>query len=62
MYGTEISSSLIASVTDAATDEMNAWQSRSLDPIDPIVYSHQGGWRRRAAEVVYRVQPVNRSE
>ena len=38
MYGTEVSPSLISSVTDAVVDEVKAWQSRPLDPIYPIVY------------------------
>lgn len=39
MYGTEISPSLIASVTDAVTDEVTAWQARPLDAVYPIVIS-----------------------
>ena len=38
MYGTEVSPSLISSVTDAVADEVKAWQSRPLDPVYPIVY------------------------
>lgn len=38
MYGTEVSPSLISSVTDAVADEVKAWQSRPLEPIYPIVY------------------------
>ena len=38
MYGTEVSPSLISSVTDAVTDEVKAWQARPLDAIYPIVY------------------------
>lgn len=38
MYGTEISPSLISSITDAVADEVKAWQSRPLDPIYPIIY------------------------
>ena len=38
MYGTEVSPSLISSVTDAVADEVKAWQSRPLDAIYPIVY------------------------
>jgi putative transposase len=38
LYGTEVSSSLISSVTDAVMDEVKAWQSRPLEPIYPIVY------------------------
>lgn len=38
MYGTEVSPSLISSVTDAVADEVKAWQSRPLEPVYPIVY------------------------
>lgn len=38
MYGTEISPTLISSVTDAVIDEVKQWQSRPLDAIYPIVY------------------------
>lgn len=38
MYGTEVSPSLISSVTDAVVDEVKAWQGRPLNPIYPIVY------------------------
>jgi putative transposase len=38
MYGTEVSPTLISSVTDAVADEVKAWQSRPLDTLYPIVY------------------------
>lgn len=38
MYGTEVSPSLISTVTDAVNDEVRAWQSRPLDAIYPVVY------------------------
>lgn len=38
MYGTEISPSLISTVTDAVIEEVKAWQGRPLDPVYPIVY------------------------
>jgi len=38
MYGTEVSPSLISSVTDAVHDEVKTWQSRPLDPVYPVVY------------------------
>ncbi len=38
MYGTEVSPTLISSVTDAVIDEVKAWQSRPLDTLYPIVY------------------------
>ena len=38
IYGTEVSPSLISSVTDAVVEEVKTWQARPLDPIYPIVY------------------------
>ena len=38
MYGTEVSPTLISSVTDAVADEVKVWQSRPLDALYPIVY------------------------
>ena len=38
MYGTEVSPSLISSVTDAVSEEVKAWQARPLDPLYPILY------------------------
>jgi putative transposase len=38
MYGTEVSPSLISSITDAVAEEVKAWQARPLDPVYPIVY------------------------
>ncbi len=38
IYGTEVSPSLISSVTDAVAEEVKTWQARPLDPIYPIVY------------------------
>ncbi|QHC23741.1 IS256 family transposase [Streptomyces sp. GS7] len=38
MYGVEVSPDLISKVTDAVTDELDAWQSRPLDALWPIIY------------------------
>jgi len=38
IYGTEISPTLISTVTDAVVDEVAKWQGRPLDPIWPIMY------------------------
>jgi putative transposase len=38
IYGVQVSSGLIASVTEAVMDEVKAWQSRPLDALYPIVY------------------------
>ena len=37
MYGTEVSPTLISSVTDAVMEEVKAWQARPLDALYPIV-------------------------
>jgi putative transposase len=38
IYGTQVSPDLISTVTDAVLDEVQAWQSRPLDAVYPIVY------------------------
>ena len=38
MYGTEISPTLISTVTDAVSEEVKQWQSRPLDAVYPVVY------------------------
>jgi len=38
LYGTEISPSLISSITSTVLETVKAWQSRSLDRVYPIVY------------------------
>lgn len=38
LYGTDISPSLISTVTDAVVDEVTKWQARPLDAVWPIVY------------------------
>lgn len=38
MYGTDVSPTLISSVTDAVIEEVKAWQARPLDALYPIVY------------------------
>ena len=38
MYCTEVSPTLISSVTDAVMEEVKAWQARPLDALYPIVY------------------------
>ena len=38
MYGTQVSPTLISSVTDAVVEEVKAKQSRPLDAVYPIVY------------------------
>jgi putative transposase len=38
LYGVELSSSLISSVTTAVLEEVRTWQSRPLDALYPILY------------------------
>lgn len=38
IYGVEVSPALISKVTDAVIEEVQAWQSRPLDAVYPIVY------------------------
>jgi transposase-like protein len=38
MYGTEVSPDLISTVTDGIVAEVTAWQSRSLEPMYPVVF------------------------
>jgi len=38
MYGTEVSTEFISSVTDSVLEEVTAWQNRPLDDVYPIVY------------------------
>jgi putative transposase len=38
VYGTEVSPTLISSVTDAVIENARAWQSRPLEPVYPLVY------------------------
>jgi putative transposase len=38
LYGVEVSPALISAVTDAVLEEVEAWQSRPLEPLYPIIY------------------------
>ncbi len=38
MYGADVSHSLISRVTEAVIDEVNAWQTRPLNDVYPILY------------------------
>lgn len=38
MYGTEVSATLISTVTDAVLEDVRAWQARPLEALYPIVY------------------------
>jgi len=38
IYGTEVSPTLISTVTDSVMDEVKQWQSRPLDAVYPVIY------------------------
>lgn len=38
IYGTEVSPTLISTVTDSVMDEVKQWQSRPLDIVYPVIY------------------------
>ena len=38
IYGVDVSSTFISTVTDSALDEVKQWQQRPLEPIYPVVY------------------------
>lgn len=38
LYGVDVSPALISDVTDSVLEDVQAWQSRSLEPFYPIVY------------------------
>ncbi len=38
MYGAEVSATLISNVTHSVLEEVQAWQTRALDPVYPILY------------------------
>src|SRR3954466_4748487 len=38
LYGIEVSPDLISAVTDAALEEIAAWQARPLEPVYPLVF------------------------
>ena len=49
IYGTEVSPSLISSVTDAVAEEVKAWQARPLDPLYSCTY----------ATATHNINPIN---
>jgi putative transposase len=60
IYGVEISPSLVSQVTDGVLEEVQAWQTRPLEPVYPIMYldalfvkmRHEGRVGNRAVYVV----------
>jgi putative transposase len=70
IYGVEVSPTLISNVTDAVVEEVQAWQSRPLDAVYPIVYMdalyvkirEAGHVQNRAIHVVLGVTLEGRKE
>ena len=70
LYGTEVSPDLISSVTDAVIGEVQAWQSRLLEPVWPIVYldalvlkiRDEGVVRNKSAYLALGINPEGKKE
>ena len=70
IYGVEVSPSLISTVTDAVWEEVQAWQSRPLEPLYPILYldalfvkmRHEGRVENRAIYLVVGIAMDGRKE
>lgn len=70
LYGTEVSPDLISSVTDAVVGEVQAWQSRLLEPVWPIVYldalvlkiRDEGVVRNKSAYLALGINPEGKKE
>ena len=70
IYGVEVSPSLISTVTDAVWEEVQAWQSRPLEPLYPILYldalfvkmRHEGRVENRAIYVAIGIAMDGRKE
>jgi len=64
IYGVEISPSLISEVTDAVVDEVQQWQSRTVEALYPIIYldalyvkmRHEGRVENRAVYVAVGIK------
>ena len=63
LYGTEVSPTLISTITDAVLADVRLWQSRPLEPVYPILYfdclfvksRHDGAVKTKAVSVALGV-------
>ncbi|GJL50014.1 MAG: hypothetical protein NPIRA01_12410 [Nitrospirales bacterium] len=63
LYGTEVSPTLLSTITDAVLDDVRLWQSRPLDAVYPILYfdclfvksRHEGAVKSKAVYVALGV-------
>lgn len=70
IYGVEVSPTLISQVTDEVLDEVQAWQSRPLEPLYPILYMdalfvkmrHEGRVENRAVYVAIGITLEGRKD
>lgn len=64
-YGTEVSADFISSVTDAVLEEVEAWRTRVLEPVYPVVFfdalwvkvREEGTVRNKAVYLALAVEP-----
>lgn len=70
LYGTEVSPTLISTITDAVLDDVRLWQSRPLEAVYPILYfdclfvksRHEGAVKTKAVYVALGVNLLGEKE
>ena len=70
LYGTEVSPTLISTITDAVLEDVRLWQSRPLEPVYPILYfdclfvksRHNGAVKTKAVSVALGVTLAGEKE
>ena len=70
LYGTDISPTLISTITDAVLEDVRLWQSRPLETVYPILYfdclfvksRHEGAVKTKAVYVALGVTLVGEKE
>ena len=70
LYGTEVSPTLISTITDAVLADVCLWQSRPLEPVYPILYfdclfvksRHDGAVKTKAVSVALGVTVAGEKE
>ena len=70
IYGLEVSAELISTITDEVMVEVAEWQSRSLEPMYPVVYfdalrlkiRDEGTVRNKAVYLALGIDPTGRKE
>ncbi len=70
LYGTEVSPTLISTMTDAVLEDVRLWQNRPLEPVYPILYfdclfvksRHDGAVKTKAVYVALGVTLAGEKE